>query len=157
MSTKLLLSCFVSFFDMHKEYKNCLTLFSSFWELFPAFNWAKEVGNLLSIWFGIKIFNPFPSVVDSSPSKSVIFVVSISSFSSDSSSDSFPTLNPSMYGKIPLLNALIMFSLAKNNYLQTLKYHLFHLALLDFLDFSRYLAWLLVFVTLADYLLLPIV
>ena len=31
--------------------------FSSFSELFPAFNCAKEDGYLLSIWFGVSIFS----------------------------------------------------------------------------------------------------
>ena len=67
MSTKLLQSCFVSFFDLYKEYNNCLISFLSFSELFSAFKWAEEIGNLLSIWFGVSIFNPFPSIADSSP------------------------------------------------------------------------------------------
>ena len=67
MSIKLLYSFFVSFFDLHKEYNICLILFLKFSELFPAFNWAKEIGNLPSIWFGVSIFKPFPSVADSSP------------------------------------------------------------------------------------------
>ena len=60
MLIKLLYSCFVSFFDLYKEYNNCLILFLSFSELFPAFNWAKIIGNLLSIWFGVSIFKPKP-------------------------------------------------------------------------------------------------
>ena len=44
MSTKLLESCFVSVFDLYKEYNNCLILFLSFSELFPDFDWAKEIG-----------------------------------------------------------------------------------------------------------------
>ena len=60
MSIKLLFSCFVSFFDLYQEYNNCLISFLSFSELFPAFNRAKEIGNLLSIWSGVSIFNPPP-------------------------------------------------------------------------------------------------
>ena len=60
MSIKLLYSCFVSFFDLYKEYNNCLIPFLSFSELFPAFNWAKVIGNLLSIWSGVKSFNLCP-------------------------------------------------------------------------------------------------
>ena len=60
MSTKLLQSYFASFFDLWKEYNSCLILFFSFSELFPAFNWAKEIGNLLSIWLGVNIFSPCP-------------------------------------------------------------------------------------------------
>ena len=50
---------FTDIFGQCKEYSICLILFLSFSELFPAFNWAKEIGNLLSIWFGVKIFKPF--------------------------------------------------------------------------------------------------
>ena len=57
MSIKLLYSCFVSFFDLYKEYNNCLISFLSFSELF---NWAKVIGRLLSIWFGVGIFKPCP-------------------------------------------------------------------------------------------------
>ena len=60
MSTKLLESCFVSYFDLYKEYNSCLISFLSFSELFPAFNCAKVIGNLLSIWFGVSIFRHFP-------------------------------------------------------------------------------------------------
>ena len=42
-------------------------LFLSFSELFPAFNWAKEIGNLLSIWFGVSIFKPSPHEANSAP------------------------------------------------------------------------------------------
>ena len=41
---------------MYKKYNSCLISFLSFFELFPAFNWAKEIGNLLSIWLGDNIF-----------------------------------------------------------------------------------------------------
>ena len=66
MSTKLLFNnqpnrYFVTLFDLCKEYNSCLISFLSFSELFPAFNWAKEIGNLLSIWFGVKIFKAFPA------------------------------------------------------------------------------------------------
>ena len=127
MLIKLLYSCFVSFLDLYKEYNNCLISFLSFSELFPAFNWAKVIGNLLSIWFGVSFFNPCPcwfpfSAADFSVSKSGMSVVPISSLSSvDSSSDSFSTLNPSLYGKIPFLNALIMLSLLKRNFFADFK------------------------------------
>ena len=49
MSIKLLYSCFVSFSDLYKEYKISLILFLNFSELSPAFNWAKEIGNIISI------------------------------------------------------------------------------------------------------------
>ena len=55
MSTKLLWGCFVSFFDLCKEYNSYLILFLSFCELFLAFNWAKVIGNLLSIWYDVSI------------------------------------------------------------------------------------------------------
>ena len=60
MLTKLLYSCFVSFFDLYKEYKICLISFLSFSELFPAFDWAKVIGNLLRILLGVSIFSPCP-------------------------------------------------------------------------------------------------
>ena len=50
---------FCKFFDRHKEYNSCLISFLSFSELFPAFNWDKEIGNLLSIWLGVRICKPF--------------------------------------------------------------------------------------------------
>ena len=52
MSTKLLYNCFVSLFDLHKECNNCLISFLSFSELF--------LGNLLRIWFCVKIFSADP-------------------------------------------------------------------------------------------------
>ena len=39
-------------------YHICLISFFSFSELFPAFDCAKEVGNLQTIWFGFSIFKP---------------------------------------------------------------------------------------------------
>ena len=63
MSIKLLYNCFVCFFfHLYTEYNNCLISFLSISELFPAFNWAKVIGNLLIIWFGVKIFKPFAPV-----------------------------------------------------------------------------------------------
>ena len=56
MSIKLLYSYFVSFFDLYKEYNNCLISFLSFSELFPAFNLAKVIGNLLSIFGLVLVF-----------------------------------------------------------------------------------------------------
>ena len=47
-----------TFVDMYKEYNTCLVSFLSFSELFPAFNWAKEIGSLLRIWLGVSIFKP---------------------------------------------------------------------------------------------------
>ena len=35
-------------------------IFKVFFELFPWFNWDKEIGNLLSIWFGGSILIPCP-------------------------------------------------------------------------------------------------
>ena len=35
-------------------------IFYFFSELFPAFNWAKAIGNLQRIWFVIKNFSPYP-------------------------------------------------------------------------------------------------
>ena len=72
--------CFL-FFDLYKEYNSCLVSFLSFSELFPAFKWAKEIGNLLSIWLGVRTFNPCPDwfflcTTDSSLSKSSVSVAS---------------------------------------------------------------------------------
>ena len=53
-------SCFLSFFERYKEYNSCLISFCSFCELFPAFNWAEEIGDLLSIWPGVSTFSPCP-------------------------------------------------------------------------------------------------
>ena len=69
--------CFL-FFDLYKEYNGCLVSFLSFSE---AFKWAKEIGNLLSIWLGVKTFNPCPDwfflcTTDSSLSKSSVSVAS---------------------------------------------------------------------------------
>ena len=77
MSIKLLYNCFLIYFDLYKEYNSCLISSLSLFELFPAFDWAKEIGNLLSLWFGVSIFSPclFRSA-DSSLSKSGMSVVS---------------------------------------------------------------------------------
>ena len=61
MSTKLLYSYFVSISDQYKEYNNCPISILSFPELFPVFNWAKVIGNLLRIWLGVSIFSPSPN------------------------------------------------------------------------------------------------
>ena len=53
MSIKLLQSCLRSFLDWYKENNNCLISFLSFSELFPAFNCAKEIGNLLAFGLGV--------------------------------------------------------------------------------------------------------
>ena len=58
---KLLYTCLVIFFERYREYNSRLILFLSFSELFPAFNWDKEIGNQLSIWSGVSIFSPFSS------------------------------------------------------------------------------------------------
>ena len=50
----------VSFSHLHEEYNSCLISFLSFSGLFSAFNWANEIGNLLSIGIGVSIFKPFP-------------------------------------------------------------------------------------------------
>ena len=50
----------VNFFEQYKENSSCLISFLSFSELFAAFNCAKVIGNLLSIWLGVSIFKPFP-------------------------------------------------------------------------------------------------
>ena len=105
----------------------------------------------MSCWFLL-------SEADSSVSKSGMSVVSISSLSSDSSSDSlsdsFSTWNPSMCGKTPFSNALIIFSLIESSFLRTLKHLLFVLFFLDFLDYNCYLTCLLIFLNLLDYILL---
>ena len=38
-----------------------MTLFFNYFELFPAFNCANNIGILVNDLFGVKIFNPFPS------------------------------------------------------------------------------------------------
>ena len=58
MSTKLLWSCFLSFFNVYKEYSGCLISVLSFPESFHAFSCPKEISNILSIWFGVDIFSP---------------------------------------------------------------------------------------------------
>ena len=50
----------LKFYELYKEYNSCLISLLSFSVLFPAFNDAKEVGNLLSDWFGVSIFSPCP-------------------------------------------------------------------------------------------------
>ena len=52
---KLLKIVLVNFFEQFKVYNGCLISFLSFSELFSAFNWAKEIDNLQSIWCRIKI------------------------------------------------------------------------------------------------------
>ena len=78
MLIKLLQISFVSFFDLYKEYNSCLISFLSFSELFPAGNWAKVIGNLLSIWLGAKIFNPFPCCFCSLNSRIFLTISTIS-------------------------------------------------------------------------------
>ena len=61
--------------------KNIVVVSSHPYELFPAFNCAKEISNLLSIWSGDSIFNPYRSSfllfsADSPLFKSNIAVVS---------------------------------------------------------------------------------
>ena len=51
---------FVRVFDLYKEYNSCLISFSRFSELVLVFNWAKEIGSLLSILLGVNIFSPTP-------------------------------------------------------------------------------------------------
>ena len=51
------------FFDLYKECNSCLISLLSFSELFPAFNSAKETGNLISFSFGVKNFNPCPDLI----------------------------------------------------------------------------------------------
>ena len=66
-----------NFFDQCKRFNSCLISFLSFSELFPAYNLAKEIVNLLNIWFGVSIFSPCPfRSGDPSLSKSGISVVS---------------------------------------------------------------------------------
>ena len=71
-----------------------------FTELFPAFNWAKETGNLLSIWFGVSIFSPSPCccllnsrIFSTISNISFGFLVSFF-YSLISSVSSFKSLNP---------------------------------------------------------------
>ena len=40
---------FVNLFGRYKEYNSFLISFLSFFELIPAFNYTKEIGNLFSI------------------------------------------------------------------------------------------------------------
>ena len=80
MSTKLLYSCFVIFFDLYKEYSSCLISFLGFSELFPAFSCAKEIGNLLSIWLSVSIVNPCPLCFRSFKQKSRILLTIFSIF-----------------------------------------------------------------------------
>ena len=58
MLIKLLQMFFASLFDLYKECNSCLISYLRFSELFSAFNLAKEIGNLLSIWVGGKSFKP---------------------------------------------------------------------------------------------------
>ena len=81
MSIELLQNCFVSAFDLYKKYSSFLVWFLSFFELFLAFSCAKEIANLVSIWFGVSIVSRSPCwlllcAADSSLSKSGMSVVS---------------------------------------------------------------------------------
>ena len=82
MPTKLLKIFFVSFFDLYKECSYWLISFSSFSELFPAFNCAKEISNRLSIWFRVSIFSPCPDWILLLSSRTLSAISNISSFSS---------------------------------------------------------------------------
>ena len=83
---------FFLFFERYKEYNSCLISFLDIFGLFPAFNYSKEIGNLLSIWSGVSIFSPIPFCSADSPlSNSHISVISYcsSNFSSLKSGISF--------------------------------------------------------------------
>ena len=78
------------FFEWYKEYNRCL-ISLSFSELFSAFNCARVIGNLLSIWSGVSIFSPCPFWFSSSNFSLLIFVLSAmlssnSGFSSETES-----------------------------------------------------------------------
>ena len=49
----MFIDCLIQLFERYKEYNSYVIWFLNFSELFPAFNWAKEIGNLLSIWSGV--------------------------------------------------------------------------------------------------------
>ena len=66
-------------FEWYKEYNSCLISFLSFSELFPAFNWARVIGNLLSIWSGVSIFSLCPLCFRSLNSR-ILSTISIISF-----------------------------------------------------------------------------
>ena len=65
MSIRLLQISFENIFDLYREYNSCLISFLSFSGLFHAFNWVKEMGNLLSISLGVSIFKSSPSILSS--------------------------------------------------------------------------------------------
>ena len=63
------------FFNLYKECNSYLISLLRFCELFSAFNWDKEIVSLLSICYGVDIFDPCPlSFADSSVSRSGIFL-----------------------------------------------------------------------------------
>ena len=99
---------------MYKEYNNCLISFFSFSELFPAINWPKEIGNLISIWcwyiysfpflLSNKLENLFNNIYY------FIWVFGFFSCSLISSISSFKTLNPLLIKATWIVSFLVLFS-----------------------------------------------
>ena len=59
--TVLLYTFLVISFDWYKEQTICLIPFNKFSELFPAFTYARAIGNLWSNCLGVNILSPLPS------------------------------------------------------------------------------------------------
>ena len=110
---------FCKFFDLCKEYNSCLISFLSFSESFPAFDWAKEIGNLSSIWSAVSIFSPCPDccLLNSrifSTISTISFGFSVSfSFSLIYSIFSFKSINPFLIKLPEFYSFLHYFSILK--------------------------------------------
>ena len=59
----LLYAFLVISFALYKEYMICLISFNKFLEVLPAFASAKAIGNLWSIYLGVKTLRPSPDFV----------------------------------------------------------------------------------------------
>ena len=63
---KLLQTFLVILSCWYKRHSICLISFFDFYELFPVFICANNIGSLVNNLFGVKNFNPFPSFTSSS-------------------------------------------------------------------------------------------
>ena len=76
-----LIELFRKFFLSIQRNNSRLISFLRFSELFPPFNWAKGIGNLLNIWLGISIFSSFPDWISLLNSRILSIISIIFSFS----------------------------------------------------------------------------
>ena len=149
MSVKPLYMFFIGLFDLYKEYSDYLISFLSFSELFPAINWANEIGNLQSIWFGISIFTPCPCwfllcAADYLLSSSGISVVSGCSFSNNVLISNLGT------------DFLVLLLLEWQNQNHLLLHHLIHIIWYIIVIILSPLSWQSIFMTSSLFFCMPV-